>query len=174
MRSVLMLAAAAIVAALIVPRSFAKLDAMQGAHSATTQAARPASAPQPKGTDPRSVTLWRNAQGHFQVNGSVNGRHLDFMIDTGASVIALTAKDADYLGIHPTAREFTMLVKTANGIAKAAPVRLDMVEIRDIMVRNVDAVVMPDSALSENLLGMSFLTRLHSWQFADGKLVLEE
>jgi aspartyl protease family protein len=175
MRPVLMLAAAAIVAALIVPRSFAKLDAMQGARSAAAvQAAHPTAARPPAAADSRSVTLWRNAQGHFQVNGRVDGRHLDFMIDTGASVIALTAKDADYLGIHPAARDFTVLVKTANGMAKAAPVVLDMVEIEDIMVRNVDAVVMPDSALTDNLLGMSFLTRLHRWQFADGKLVLEQ
>ena len=177
MRSVLMLAATAIVAALTVPRLMTKLEATNGARPAPAMlAARPmpAPAPQPAAADSRSVTLWRNAQGHFQVNGIVNGRHLDFMIDTGASVIALTAKDAAYLGIHPAARDFTTLVKTANGMAKAAPVELDMVELEDIMVRHVPAVVMPDSALTDNLLGLSFLTRLHRWQFADGKLVLEQ
>ena len=173
MRSVLMLAAVAILAALTVPRYFAKYEATQGAHSAPAmQAAVPA--PQPAAVDSRSVTLWRNAQGHFQVNGSVNGRHLDFMVDTGASVIALTARDAASFGIHPAERDFTVQVKTANGVVKAAPVELDMVEIEDIMVRDVAAVVMPDGALADNLLGMSFLSRLHRWQFADGKLVLEQ
>jgi aspartyl protease family protein len=170
-----MLAAAAIVAALIVPRYFAKFDAMQGARSAPAmEAARLAPAPQLAAVDSRSVTLRRNAQGHFQVNGIVNGRHLNFMVDTGASVIALTARDAASFGVHPSERDFTLQVQTANGIAKAAPVELDVVEIEDIMVRNVAAVVMPDGALTDNLLGMSFLSRLHRWQFADGKLVLEQ
>ena len=166
-----MLAAVAVVAALTVPRYFAKFDA----HSAAAmQAARPTSAPQPAAVDSRSVTLSRNAQGHFQVNGIVNGRHMNFMVDTGASVIALTAMDAASFGVHPAERDFTVQVKTANGMVKAAPVELDMVEIEDIMVRNVTAVVMPDGALADNLLGMSFLSRLHRWQFADGKLVLEQ
>jgi len=99
---------------------------------------------------------------------------MNFMVDTGASVIALTAGDAASFGVHPAERDFTVLVKTANGVVKAAPVELDMVEIEDIMVRNVAAVVMPDGVLADNLLGMSFLTRLHRWQFADGKLVLEQ
>lgn len=166
-----MLAAVAVVAALTVPRYFAKFDA----HSAAAmQTARPAPAPQPAAVDSRSVTLWRDAQGHFQVNGIVNGRHMNFMVDTGASVIALTARDAASFGVHPAERDFTVQVKTANGMVKAAPVELDMVEIEDIMVRNVAAVVMPDGALADNLLGMSFLSRLHRWQFADGKLVLEQ
>ena len=170
-----MLAAVAVVAALIVPRYFAKFDATQGVHSAAAmQAARPTSAPQPAAVDSRSVTLSRNAQGHFQVNGIVNGRRMNFMVDTGASVIALTARDAASFGVHPAERDFTVQVKTANGMVKAAPVELDMVEIEDIMVRNVAAVVMPDGVLADNLLGMSFLTRLHRWQFADGKLVLEQ
>jgi aspartyl protease family protein len=132
-------------------------------------------APQPTPVDSRSITLSRDAHGHFQVNGRVNnGRRLTFMVDTGASVIALTAADAASFGIHPTPRDFTVQVATANGAVKAAPVELDTVEIEDITVRNVAAVVMPDGALAGNLLGMSFLTRLHRWEFAGGRLVLEQ
>src|SRR4029077_383417 len=92
--------------------------------------------------------------GHFQLNARVDGRRLSFMVDTGASVIALTADDAATLGIHPSAREFTALVSTANGTVKAAPIELDRVEIEDITVRNVAAMVLPDGALRDNLLGM--------------------
>jgi aspartyl protease family protein len=57
---------------------------------------------------------------------------------------------------------------------RAAPTTLDMVEIGGIMVRDVPAVVMPDGVLSENLLGMSFLTRLRHFEYSDGKMVLEQ
>jgi aspartyl protease family protein len=116
----------------------------------------------------------RDPRGHFEVDARVDGRRLNFMIDTGASVIALTADNAATLGIHPAEREYTVLVKTANGTVRAAPVELDRVEIEDITVRDVSAIVLPDGALSDNLLGMSFLSRLHRWEFADGKLVLEQ
>ena len=66
------------------------------------------------------------------------------------------------------------MVKTANGTVRAAPVELNMVEIDDLMVHNVAAMVLPDGALSDNLLGLSFLSRLRRFEYADGKLVLEQ
>jgi len=177
MRSVLMLAAVAVVAALTVPRFMTKLEATNGVRPAPAMLAAqpvPAPAPQPAAADSRSVTLRRNTQGHFQVDGRVNGRRLTFMVDTGASAIALTADAAASLGIHPAEREFTVQVRTANGTVKAAPVELDRIEIEDITVRDVAALVMADGALTDNLLGMTFLSRLHRWEFADGKLVLEQ
>src|SRR5208282_5470424 len=84
----------------------------------------------------RSVIVPRDGRGHFQVDARIEGRKLSFMIDTGASVIALTASDAARLGIHPTQREFVTEVKTANGIVRAAPVRLDEVDVGDLVVRD--------------------------------------
>jgi len=78
------------------------------------------------------------------------------------------------LGIHPSERQYSAVVKTANGVVRAAPVELDRVEIEDVTVRDVDAMVMPDGALGENLLGMSFLNRLRRFEFAKDKLVLEQ
>src|SRR5258708_31357070 len=167
-----MIAAVARAAAVLVPRYSPDLNAAPPAPA--VMAARPVAAPEPAAADSRSVTVPRNARGHFQVDARVDGRRLSFMVDTGASVIALTADDAATLGIHPSASEFTMMVKTANGAVRAAPVELDRVEIEDITVRNVTAMVLPDGALSDNLLGMSFLSRLHRWEFADTKLVLEQ
>lgn len=132
-----------------------------------------AAAPGPRSAG-RTVIIPRDSRGHFLVNGRVDGKRLGFMVDTGASVIALTARDAARLGIRPTLREFTAEVKTANGIVRAAPTRLDRVEIDDISVRDVVALVMPDEALSKNLLGPSFLSKLRRFEYSSGKLILEQ
>jgi aspartyl protease family protein len=174
MRSVITLAVVALAAAVIVPRYVMGTNAARPLPAA--MAARPVEPPAPAPTpaDSRSVVVARDARGHFQVDGRVDGRRLTFMVDTGASVVALTANDAASLGIHPAEREFTVLVKTANGTVRAAPVELDRVEIADLTVHNVAAMVLPEGALSDNLLGLSFLSRLHRWEFANGKLVLEQ
>jgi aspartyl protease family protein len=121
-----------------------------------------------------SVVVPRDARGHFVVDARIGGRRMELMLDTGASVVALRARDAAALGIHPAARDFTIQVKTANGLMRAAPVQLAMVEISGINMRNVAAVVSPDEALSENLLGLSFLSRLRRFEYSNGKMVLEQ
>jgi len=122
----------------------------------------------------RTVVIPRDSRGHFQVNGRVDGKSMSFMVDTGASVIALTARDAARLGIRPQQRDFTAEVKTANGTVRAARVQLNRVDIEDVSVRDVTALVVPDEALSENLLGLSFLSKLRRFEYANGKLVLEQ
>jgi aspartyl protease family protein len=64
------------------------------------------------------------------------------------------------------------VVKTANGTVRAAPIQLNMVEVGNLMVRDVAAMVLPDNALSDNLLGLSFLSRLRHFEYTDGKMVL--
>jgi aspartyl protease family protein len=125
-------------------------------------------------TRARSVVIARNAHGHFDVDGRVNGRRIDFVVDTGASVVALTARDAARLGIRPSPNAYTADVKTANGMVRAAPARLDVVEIGSLQLRDVTALVLPNEALTDNLLGLSFLSRLHRFEYSDGKLVLEQ
>jgi aspartyl protease family protein len=120
------------------------------------------------------VVVPRDARGHFVVDARVDGRRMGFMLDTGASVVALRARDAAGLGIHPVAREYTDEVKTANGSTRAAPVQLGMVEINGITVHNVAALVSPDEALGENLLGLSFLSRLRRFEYSNGRMVLEQ
>ena len=66
------------------------------------------------------------------------------------------------------------MVRTANGTVRAAPVMLDRVEIDDIVVHDVAAMVLPDGALHDNLLGLTFLSRLQRFEYSDGKLVLEQ
>ena len=116
----------------------------------------------------------RDARGHFSTEGRVDGHRIGFMVDTGASVIALTEKSAARFGIRPSRSDYNAPVSTANGVIKAARARLAMVEIGGLEVRDVDAMVLPDEVLSENLLGLSYLSRLRRFEYADGKLVLEQ
>jgi aspartyl protease family protein len=146
---------------------------MTGRGGAPTGTAAP-TATKPSADDSRSAVIAPGSNGHFQVEGRIDGRRLTFMVDTGALMIALTERDATMLGIHPTERDYATTIKTANGTVQAAQVELGMVEIDDIVVHDVAAVVLPDSALSENLLGLSFLSRLRRFEYAEGKLVLEQ
>ncbi len=135
-------------------------------------AAAPAAAPrQASGT--QSVTVRKDRRGHYQVDAAVNGRRMDLMVDTGASVVALTRQDAQRLGLNPSPSDYTARISTANGVVRAAPARLEAIEIGNIVVRDVAAMVMPDGVLAENLLGLSFLSRLRRYEFSDGRLVLE-
>lgn len=172
MRPVLVFAALALLASVTIPRFAAHMSGAAPVPSAIS--ARPVPAPQAVANNSRSVTVPRDARGHFAVDARVDGRRLGFMVDTGASLIALTESDAARLGIHPTPREYTAEVKTANGSVRAAHTQLGMVEIGDLIVRDVPALVLPDEALSENLLGLSFLSRLRRFEYSDGKLVLEQ
>lgn len=122
----------------------------------------------------RTLDIPRDARGHFRTDGRINGQRIDFMVDTGASMIALNEKSAAQFGLRPARGDFNATVATANGTIKAARTRLAMVEIGDLVVRDVDAMVLPDSALSENLLGLSFLSKLKRFEYANGKMVLEQ
>lgn len=121
----------------------------------------------------RNVVLTKARDGHFAVEAIVDGRRLEFLVDTGASHIALRESAAARLGIYPRPSDYTVRVSTANGVTKAAQVRLRTVEVGDIIVRDVPAIVHPDEGLSVNLLGMSFLSRVR-WTHERGKLVLEQ
>jgi aspartyl protease family protein len=140
-------------------------------HSALAMATEPV--PAQTSSNYRTVTLNSDARGHFQVDARVEGRSVDFLIDTGASAVSLRESSAAKLGIHPAARDYSVRMQTANGIGHAARVRLDRVEVAGITVRDVEALVVPDEALTTNLLGMTFLSRV-KWTHDRGRLVLEQ
>jgi aspartyl protease family protein len=141
-------------------------------HNAMAMATKPAAAP-PVSNGYRTVTLNSDGRGHFQTDVRVDGRTISFMVDTGASFVALNEKSAARLGIHPSARDYNVKTQTANGVGKAARVRLDRLELNGITVRDVEAFVFPDEALSTNLLGMTFLSKV-KWSHDRGRLVLEQ
>jgi len=134
------------------------------------------SADQPRQTSggQHTVVLSDNRGGHFQVEARINGRTLGFLIDTGASLVVLRESAATTIQIFPKPSDYTARISTANGVTKAAPMTLDRVEIGDITVFDVRALVLPDEALAQNLLGVSFLSRLKRYEFADGHMVLEQ
>jgi aspartyl protease family protein len=174
MRSFIIFGIVALVAAALVPRYFDR-TAGHAAAPAPAAAVQAVVALRPTYSGgPRTVVIPRDAHGHFRIEGIVDGRRVGFMVDTGATLIALRKSDAARLGYHPTPRDYVGQVRTANGTVRVAPVKLDMVEVGGVMVRNVEATVSPDEALGENLLGLSFLSRLRRFEYQDGRLVLEE
>ena len=122
----------------------------------------------------RSLSIPRDGRGHFLTEGRIEGQRIGFMVDTGASMIALNETSAARFGLRPSRGDYNATVTTANGTIKAARTRLAMVDIGGLVVRDVDAMVLPDEALSENLLGLSFLSKLKRFEYANGKMVLEQ
>ncbi len=114
------------------------------------------------------------ANGHFFTTAQIDYTPITVLIDTGASMVAMSYADADKAGLHPFSLDYTVPVSTANGVVKAAMTKLQRVEIDNIVVYDVDALVMPQGVLKGTLLGMSFLSRLSGFGIHDGVLTLEE
>jgi aspartyl protease family protein len=141
------------------------------------EAARSATAATPakkSGSGNDVMFVARGRDGHFGVDAVIGGRRVPFLVDTGASIVALKSDDAERLGIKPSNRDRLVRMETANGIVSARQVRLAQIEIGSLVVQDVDAVVMPAGKLGQNLLGMSFLSRLRRYEFRSGQLVMEQ
>ncbi|HRN84145.1 MAG TPA: TIGR02281 family clan AA aspartic protease [Hyphomicrobium sp.] len=136
------------------------------------------STPDPSATPPPlrsgSEELKAGRDGHYYARAEINGRPLDVLVDTGASMVALTYEDAERLGLNLRPSDFTARVHTANGTAAVAPVELDRVSIGRITVRNVRGVVSERGRLGKTLLGMSFLGELQRVDISQGRLLLVE
>jgi aspartyl protease family protein len=109
-------------------------------------------------------------RGHFLLDGVVNGAPIRFMVDTGASAVVLTMADAAAAGFGRGNLAFTVVVSTANGHARAAPIRLREVRIGQLAINDVQAMVAEN--LEGSLLGMSFLKRLDGFEMRDGVLTI--
>lgn len=106
----------------------------------------------------RAVTLAADSRGHFITDGTVNGAHMRFLVDTGATLVALPASEAARLGIdYKKGRQG--MSQTANGPAVVYRVMLDSVTLGDITLLNVEGLVHEAAGLDVALLGMSFLNR---------------
>jgi aspartyl protease family protein len=141
---------------------------------ANTVSHKAAAVESPATTGLRSLDIRSDARGHFQTEGRIDGQRIAFMVDTGATVVALNEKSAARFGLRPSRGDYNAAVTTANGTIKAARTRLAMIDIGGLVVRDVDAMVLPDEALSENLLGLSFLSKLKRFEYANGRMVLEQ
>ena len=121
-----------------------------------------------------TVTVVANQTGHFFVNSVVNGVDMRFLIDTGATDVALTRYDAKRLGVDLSKLSYTKRVATANGIAWYAPIKLNYIKIGNIVVYDVTAAISSNDRLSKGLLGMGFLNRLKSYRVHNDSLTIVE
>jgi aspartyl protease family protein len=115
-----------------------------------------------------------NAQGHFIAQFRMNGRPVEAMVDTGATMVAINKSTARRLGINVVPADFKYSVSTANGQTKVARAVIATIEIGGVRVRDVEAAVLDDRALDGTLLGMSFLRQLKSFRVEDNELILKQ
>lgn len=120
----------------------------------------------------KRLSIAKGIGGHYWVAGSVNGQTVQFLVDTGATSVALNDAHARRLGIDYRVSGRPLQVNTASGVARGWRVMLDRVKVGDLEVLGVDAVVLEGGAPHEALLGMSFLGRV-GWREEQGMLVLE-
>ncbi|MEZ5874472.1 MAG: TIGR02281 family clan AA aspartic protease [Hyphomicrobiales bacterium] len=118
------------------------------------------------------VKIRRRLDGHFTATVDINGKPISMIVDTGASSIVLRPEDARKAGIDPDTLTYRIPVLTANGRTVAARVRLKEVAIGPLDRTEVDALVARPGALTQSLLGMSFLSRLRSYEFSGDFLTL--
>lgn len=122
----------------------------------------------------RKVTVAADSRGHFAAEFKLNGREVDAMIDTGATLVALNTSTARRIGLSLAQSDFKHEVNTANGSIKAAIVTVDRLQIGKIALDGVQAVVLDDKALRTNLIGLSFLKRLDRYEVQDNTLLMAQ
>jgi aspartyl protease family protein len=114
----------------------------------------------------------KSADGHYWAQGEVNGRAVRFLVDTGATAVALTAEDAVRLGLDPKTLRYGYQVMTASGQVRAAEVKLASISVAGAKVDDVDALVI-EKGLPSSLLGMSYLGRLSRFEATKTALILK-
>lgn len=171
------LGAAACVCATIVAVKYFEMRSAESETSAPAVIAAATPAPMTstahKAQYGREVRLPADSFHQYFVTAAVNRRPASFLIDTGASYVALRDSDARAANIFVSWADYKHPVRTANGETKAAMIDIEAIEIDGIRVENVRAFILPDDQLSINLLGMSFLSKLESVEQRGGELVLK-
>ena len=117
------------------------------------------------------MRLRANAYGSFLVKGEINGTEILFLVDTGASKVSLAPQDAERIGFRPHQLDFTERFHSANGIIRGAPVTLPRLRIGQIEMYDVEASVQ-ETPMQVSLLGMTFLSRLESYEVQGDRMTL--
>lgn len=118
------------------------------------------------------VTIRRSGDGHFRLTAKVDGKPIRFLVDTGASLVALARHDAEALGFDTERLTYGLRLSTANGTARAAGVSLREISVGSISARNISGSVSRDG-LNESLLGLSFLNRLSGYEVRGNTMILK-
>lgn len=171
-----MLAAALLIAAavvfFIVPRATG-FDGSTPAAASLTNTGLPGADTRPRANFNNAAVISREADGHYWTSADVQGTDIRFMVDTGASIVALTLRDAQRIGLKPSELEFDNEIRTAGGVTQGAYVILEDVRIGRVEMENVSAMVLKEG-LEQSLLGMSFLGELYSYEFKGDTLIIRQ
>jgi aspartyl protease family protein len=169
--------AAAVISALLSAQGLTLVLASRASASASPQEVQPITRPEPHptlavaDTTSQPAQISKAADGHYWAQANVNGRWVKFLVDTGASAVALTAADAQRLGLDLNSLEYDRPVTTASGQTMAAMITLDNVTVAGARIDAVDALVVREG-LSTSLLGMSYLGRLSRFEATKTALIL--
>lgn len=117
------------------------------------------------------IEIPKDARGHFVLIADVNGKPIEFLVDTGASVVVLSREDAQKSGISLENLAFTGIANTANGSVKTAAVKIDTINVGGVQDDDVRAYV-TSGELFGSLLGMSYLQRFEKIEISRDKLIL--
>jgi aspartyl protease family protein len=117
------------------------------------------------------IEIPRDRDGHYNLTLLVNGTPVDFVVDTGATEVVLSQRDAARVGIDPASLAYIGTAQTANGTVRTAPVRLNSVALGDLVDNDVRAVV-NEGDLDGSLLGMTYLHLYSRIEIADGQMIL--
>ena len=120
----------------------------------------------------RAVQIPRGQAGEFALHAKINGVKAPMLIDTGATSVVLTWETAKAAGLPLELLEYDVDVETAGGHTRAARLTLDRLAVGKLVERSVPALVVPRGQMKVNLLGMSFLDRLESWEVRADRLML--
>ncbi len=160
----------AMLIAFVVAPSFQEQAEIPEPVPAVVAAATPEPVPAPGS---RAAFIDREIDGHYWTRADVSGTQVKFMVDTGASIVALTYFDAQRLGLKPEELDFDSQIRTAGGVVYGAPVTLASIRIGRVRVENVNAVIL-SSGLEQSLLGMSFLGELNSYEVRQGQMIIRQ
>jgi aspartyl protease family protein len=142
----------------------------QPAPTGHTMAAQKQSRPVSYGGE---MVLDRDGDGHFYATAQIEGRDYRMLVDTGATVVALTGQDAEAMGLTWNPQDLAPVVRGAGGPVMGVPVKIDDMAVGDFEARDVQAVIIPDG-LAISLLGQSFLRQVRNVDIADDKLTLSD
>ncbi|WP_022720100.1 TIGR02281 family clan AA aspartic protease [Rhodopseudomonas sp. B29] len=121
----------------------------------------------------RTVKVPRGQGGEFALKAKINGVNAPMVVDTGATSVVLTYETAKAAGLPLEILDFDVELETANGHTRAAKLSLDSLAVGHLVERSVPALVVPRGQMKTNLLGMSFLDRLESWEVRSDRLMLQ-
>jgi len=167
-KAVSMIVAASLVAATTILFVIPKLNERDAPAPASVEA--PAT---PQVTFANAAIIDREPDGHYWTRADVDGTAVKFMVDTGASTVAITFRDAQRIGLKPEELDFKWEIRTAGGIVYGAAVTLDRIRIGQVEVENVEGMVLREG-LDQSLLGMTFLGELYSYEFRKSQLLIRQ